>query len=529
MIRRSLWALIHPFQAAALIPGSEPLSYRRLIPTLMLGGLFFIVLHTRFVLGHWVWELGYWPLILLQFMLVGVWVWLIGVLVLVVTFWLFAPRRPTLSQVEIGVVYLWMSFCIMPMLDVVHLFGVPTVSLTERLHWQHFLLAHFSLLLTSPVRMILVYCLLRALGEVPRGRAWLLAFVLSFGARFVIEPSGGLIFSWTSRFGITPHFWIGQFVLVVATLVLLLLWRWWWQTRSWPRTLAAVTPITAVLVLLSVGVWQLSWSASLPGNRPAPFELPPVRLLVLPVHLTGQGPRWERTYGSTDASLAVAGDFLDGLNHQVSLVMPLAEISGNVLERLRHLECQAQVVARDGRPRDGSPWVRCDLVDAASNIRLAGVPMENVTGTFTYSTQWQTLGPVGDGLMKAVMAGTVHAELVVGVRGGGDYTDPDRLEIVAVAVSGGPSSQVKKPGWASGVQQFLHDDRVDPAAVEPALLIVDADGAEPEPGVEGHAGRVRREGRQHELVVAVLTSEVDEPRQQDRAHALAAPCAPNVD
>ena len=86
-------------------------------------------------------------------MLVGLWVWLIGVLVLVVTFWLFAPRRPALGQIEIGVVYLWMSFCIMPVLDVVHLVGVPTLPLTERLHWQHFLLGHFSLLLMSPVRM----------------------------------------------------------------------------------------------------------------------------------------------------------------------------------------------------------------------------------------------------------------------------------------------------------------------------------------------------------------------------------------
>lgn len=395
MILESLWALIHPHRAAAAIRGRDPLSYRGLIPTLMLGGLFFILLHTRFVLGHWVWELGYWPLILVEFMLVGVWVWLIGVLVLVVTFSWFGRRRPPLAEVEIGVVYLWMSFCIMPVLDVVHLFGVPTIPLTERLHWQHFLLGHVSLLLTSPVRMILVYCLLRALGDVPRGRALLIAFVLSFGARFVIEPSGGLIFSWVSRFGITPHFWIGQFVLVVATLVLLLVWRWWWQTRSWWRTLAAVTPITAVLLLVSIGVWQLSWSASLPGTRPAPFELPSLRVSMLPARLTAQGPRWESTTSnrSTDTGLAVVGDFLDGLNHQIRVILPLERVSGATLERVGDLECRAQVAARDGRSRDGAPSMRCDLVDPAGNLRLTGAPLENVMGTVQYRTQWDIPPP----------------------------------------------------------------------------------------------------------------------------------------
>jgi hypothetical protein len=436
LIRRSLWALIHPFRATAAIPGSPRLSYRRLVPVLMLGGLFFIVLHTRFVIGHWVWELGYWPLILVQFAFVGVWVWLIGVLVLVVTFWLFGRRRPPLHEIEIGVVYLWMSFCIMPVLDVVHLFGVPTMALTERVHWEHFLLAHVSLLLTSPVRMLLVYGILRALGHVPRGLAWVLAFVLSFGARFVVEPSGGLIFSWSSRFGIVPHFWIGQFVLVVATLVLLVLWRWWWQTRSWRRTLVAVTPITALLLVVSVGAWQLSWSASLPGNRPAPFELPPVKLPPLPVSLVDRTPRWELAPSDRgpDARVTI-GDFLDGRDHQVTVVAPLATVTADVLEGVQRLECRARVTARDGRSRDGSPSLRCDLVDRTGNVRLTGVSLPNVKSTADYVTQWR-MADVREPLRKALEGGSVHAEIVVQVHGGGDYTEPDRVSIGAVQVSG---------------------------------------------------------------------------------------------
>jgi hypothetical protein len=201
-----------------------------------------------------------------------------------------------------------------------------------------------------------------------------------------------------------------------------------------------VTPITAVLLLLSVGVWQLSWSASLPGNRPAPFELPPVRLPMLPVRLIDQAPRWAGAPSnrSTDATAAVVGDFLDGRDHRVSLVMPLERLSAELIERVQHLECRARVAAHDGRVRDGWPWVRCDLVDAAGNQRLAGVPLENVTGTVDYRARWQTAGPAGEGLLKALAAGSVHAELVLGLHGGGDYTDPDRLEVTAVAVTGGP-------------------------------------------------------------------------------------------
>ena len=443
MIRRALWALIHPFRAAAVIRPDEPLAYHRLIPTLMLGGLFFILLHTRFVLGHWVWDLPYWPAILVQFMLLGVWVWLIGVLVLVVTFSWFGRRRPALREIEIGVVYLWMSFCIMPVLDVVHLLGVPTVALTQRLHWQHFLLAHISLILTAPIRMILVYCLLRKLGDIPRGHAWLLAFALSFGARFVVEPSGVLLFFLTSRFGITLNFWLGQLVSVVATLVVLLLWWSWLRTRSWRSTLAAVMPITVGILLVSVGAWQLSRAAWLPGGRPAPLWLPPVTLSPVPARLTAQGPRWDAPTSSRPSAdaVAVVGDFLDGLNHRVSVVIPLGLVSGDILERVRQFECQARVAARAGRIRDGSPWMRCDLVDPAGSVRLEGVPVQILAGTTEYRTRWEAVGPVWPGLLKALAAGTVHAELVLGVRGGGDYTDPDHLRVVAVAVAGGPLSQ----------------------------------------------------------------------------------------
>jgi hypothetical protein len=381
----------------------------------MLGGLFFILLHTRFVVGHWVWDLAYWPVILVQFMLLGVWVWLIGVLVLVVTFSWFGRRRPALREIEIGVVYLWMSFCIMPVLDVVHLLGVRTMDLTQRLHWRHFLLAHISLLLTAPnSAMVLIYCLLRKLGDISRGHAWLLAFALSFGARFVVEPSGVLLFFLTSRFGITLNFWLGQLVSVVATLVVLLLWWSWLRTRSWRSTLAAVMPITVALLLVSVGAWQLSRAAWLPGGRPAPLWLPPVTLSPLPAQLTAQGPRWDAATPSRPAADAVAavGDFLDGLNHRVSVVMPLGLVSGNILERVRQFECQAWVAARDGRIRDGSPWMRCDLVDPADERDRRLVPGRRRNRRLGRAVRKGRRGAPGPGAIHGL-----RAELELPVRG----------------------------------------------------------------------------------------------------------------
>ena len=121
--------------------------------------------------------------------------------------------------------------------------------------------------------------------------------------------------------------------------------------------------------------------------------------------------------------------------------MPLGLVSGDILERVRQFECQARVAARDGRIRDGSPWMRCDLVDPADSVRLEGVTVQTVAGTTEYRTRWEAVGPGWPGLLKALAAGTVHAELVLGVRGGGDYTGPDHLRVVAVAVTGGPLSQ----------------------------------------------------------------------------------------
>src|SRR5215813_5461649 len=72
------------------------------------------------------------------------------------------------------------------------------------------------------------------------------------------------------------------------------------------------------------------------------------------------------------------------------------------------------------------------------------------------------------------------------------------------------------------LQQLLHDDRVDPAAIQHALLLVDSHGAKAVLGVERHAAVVGRERGEHQLVKATVAAQLDEARQERAADALAA-------
>ncbi|PIQ83312.1 MAG: hypothetical protein COV75_08095 [Candidatus Omnitrophica bacterium CG11_big_fil_rev_8_21_14_0_20_63_9] len=417
LLARSLWALVQPHRAVALIRSDDRLPYPRLVLTLMAGGLVFILLHSRFVLGHWVWELAYWPLIMVHYMLAGVWSWLIGVLVLLITCRWFGRRRPALVEAEIGVVYLWMSWCLMPLFDIVHLFGVPTVPLTYRLPWQHFLLGHASLLLTSPVRMLQVYFLLRALGRLTRPRAWVLAFVLSFGARFIIEPSGVVIFFVASRLGVALNFWLGQYVTMVITLVAFGCWWRWWSTGSWRRALTTAVQASAALLVVSTAAWQTSWAAGLPGAQPLPYALAPIE------HAGGR--------------IAV-GPVLDGSAHEQAIHVRIPATPASCAQSLQCLVDVGSV--EDGRPDDGFPWMRCDILAEQKGrdaLRLQGTTQRNVTGAEPYAALW---APLSHGSRTKDTARRMTATLTVGFRGGGDYTSPDRVLIERIAVSCGGSS-----------------------------------------------------------------------------------------
>src|SRR5207237_1086928 len=90
-----------------------------------------------------------------------------------------------------------------------------------------------------------------------------------------------------------------------------------------------------------------------------------------------------------------------------------------------------------------------------------------------------------------------------------------------IAVAGTPGL----PVGARASEELLHDDRVHPAVVDPALLPVHADRAEAKRLVEPEPRRVAGQGGEHQLVIAVPAGELDEPGEELAADALAAPAA----
>src|SRR5215813_11697782 len=93
------------------------------------------------------------------------------------------------------------------------------------------------------------------------------------------------------------------------------------------------------------------------------------------------------------------------------------------------------------------------------------------------------------------------------------------------AVTSRPSGETvaRRPKTGGGgLQKLLHDDRVDPAAIEQALLRVDSHRAKTVLAVQRHPALVGGERGEHQLVKAVLAAQLDEARQQRAAHALAA-------
>src|SRR2546427_13242490 len=79
------------------------------------------------------------------------------------------------------------------------------------------------------------------------------------------------------------------------------------------------------------------------------------------------------------------------------------------------------------------------------------------------------------------------------------------------------------------LEDFLHQQDVHPPSIQLPLLVINADACEAGARVEGEPGFVVRQRREHHLVVAERTCQIDEAREQRRAHTLAAPAALDVD
>ncbi len=421
LLRRALRALTAPRRAFVAIRPGESLRFATAVPVLLAGGLFFFVFHSRFVVGTWVWQLPYAPMILAQYAMAGVWNWLIGGIVLHYVFRHFAPRRPSSGEIDVAVFYLWVTWALMPLLDVPHLFGVPTLPLVQRLPWRHFMLGHLSLLLTTPVRAVQLFFLLRALGRMRRAPAAALAAAMALGSRFLVEPSGALFFLVAERLGYHMNFWVGQYYLIAHSLLYTVFWRLALERRSWAHALARVAALTALVLAVTFGAWRASWAAAAPGVRPAPFELaavrwPPARPLGAP----GTGLRWTAPAGAAYEP----GRFLDGANHTQALSLPMAPLSDDVIARLARIRCEVHVSADDGLSDDGYPWVDCFAATGVSPKATA-----DLAGDARVVRTWTPADSAWPALLRELRSASPSLPVRLGVHGGGDYTQPDRLQI----------------------------------------------------------------------------------------------------
>ncbi len=384
LFRIAFASWVHPGRVFRAIPTLPAPRLAVLLPVLVAGGLIFFVFHSRLVIGTWVWDLAHAPLIIAQYAMAGVWNWLVGGIVLHYTCRWFGARQPSFAELDIAVFCLWVTWAVMPLFDLPHLFGVPTMPLVAHAPWRHFLLGHLSVLLTSPVRAVLLYHLLRALGRMPPARALGLAVLLAFGARFLVEPSGAFFFLTMEHFfGWTVPFWMGQYHLIGHLLIYTVFWRAWLTGRSWPRAAIQTGWVTALVAVLTLGAVHPSWAALMPKSRPAPRILP----LMTASGAASVEPPGVGTWVWTPPTPLQLPVLWDGADHEQVVRVALSPPAAGAVS------CEAQVQARDGLPRDGHPWVVC----APTALRDA-------------------------------------VEVRVGLHGGGDYTDPDQVELLGVRV-----------------------------------------------------------------------------------------------
>src|SRR5437763_1991387 len=82
--------------------------------------------------------------------------------------------------------------------------------------------------------------------------------------------------------------------------------------------------------------------------------------------------------------------------------------------------------------------------------------------------------------------------------------------------------QRRRAGPASRLEQLLHQDDVDPFAIQHSLLAIDPDRAETAAFIEGATGSVIGKGREHQLVIAERASARDQGLEQGAADTAAA-------
>ena len=255
LIRRALGAMVRPLQAFRAIRDDERLPNGRLIGFTLVWGAVYAVLHFHVMNGNWLWEdpPGIGRCRFLTFVLAGPCNWLVASFGL----WHLARwfKRPmAIERAEIIAFYLWMVWALMPLIDLVHLAGVPRWSLQTPLPLRVSFVAHASWLFAFPVILAELWAFFYdVVGD--RAHRLLRSLALGLGllivVRVVLEPVPehlAQLWRWGFPEQAVGDWWI---TVILQGLTMSIIGAWRWTERGGARgraVTAALIGIAAVLL-----------------------------------------------------------------------------------------------------------------------------------------------------------------------------------------------------------------------------------------------------------------------------------------
>lgn len=227
-------AIVRPRRVFERIPATARLNRWVLVPCLALWGVPYAHVHFRAMEGVWMAgrlspETVGWRTV--TFMLFSVSNWLLASTALVIMS--RRGRAFSVGQCEVAACYLWLVWALMPLVDLLHLFGIPRRNVILPLPFgQHLeFMGHAAWLVAGPVLLAEVTVLVRLL----RGfRVWLsvLAAVgMLLVGRVGLEPVPIWIWRWLAHHGRHHDVWKMTALCAGAAVGLWIAIRWWCARR----------------------------------------------------------------------------------------------------------------------------------------------------------------------------------------------------------------------------------------------------------------------------------------------------------
>ena len=210
LLQEAFAALVIPHRAFSRIPGDARINYRVVIPLMALWGVPYALLHFRAMDGLWIVSRGpeYWRWRVMTFVLGSLVNWLLATVAIASLSWL---RRWPLSftQCEIAAFYLWTVWALMPLVDVVHFFGVSRVNYSLLLPGGHRVsfIAHASWLFAFPVLCMELVVLFRRALRYSWLEGILLAIAMLLLSRGLLEVLSLRTQHQLAQRGLYPDMW----------------------------------------------------------------------------------------------------------------------------------------------------------------------------------------------------------------------------------------------------------------------------------------------------------------------------------